>query len=124
MRENIKPAPEDLHPKIGEDIPDWVVERALAACNWTTTTFYTPSYVRANPPAAFAALCKVILASEAPPVDPDLLTARELCAEIAGQTGNTRAGGFYLSGAYDDAIEMTMVFSALKAARKQKDTTK
>lgn len=86
--------------------PQWAVDRA---------------YELVGEGYAYTAFARYIAEHEQPPVDPDLLTAREICARVADQIAfNDECSTEYCEGKYDTAPEMQFVLSKLKEARGQK----
>lgn len=73
------------------DIPQWAKERATKMCNAEVRsdgysgTRRVDDYWRRFP--SFRAFARYIAAHEEPPVDPLLIEAREMFAEVASLTG-------------------------------------
>lgn len=85
---------------MSDDIPHWAKERA-----WELTNSCGP----------ITALARYIAKHEEPPVDPDLIKAREICARVCLEQGRLRSAQNYREGFYD-ATEVQFVLTALKEA--------
>ena len=100
-----------------EAMPDWVLIEAAKRTNW-----YMPvdciheRYSTLSD--AFRALCDMILKHEQPPVDPDLLLAREAAAWVNVNKGFEDYASDILAGTRD-AIEP--VQAALRAIKLMKE---
>lgn len=84
------------------DIPQWALKRV---------------YTFTEPEDAYTAFARYIAQHEQPPVDPDLLTAREICAKAAEGFGLESAPASYRNGDYDNDSEVQFALSKLKEAR-------
>lgn len=60
---------------------------------------------------------RYIEAHEQPPVDPDLVTARKICAMVARNWYGTSAENRYLKGRDDNDAEVQFALAKLKEAR-------
>ena len=102
---------------MSNDIPQWAKERACELANdecgrhaWfpdDCNQGYT----------TLTALARYIAKHEEPPVDPDLITAREICARVCLGQGRLRSAQNYRDGTYDSDPEVQFVLTALKEAR-------
>lgn len=88
---------------MSDDIPQWVKERAWKLIN------------KSGGPVT--ALARYIAKHEKPPVDPDLITAREICAGVADESYLSDLGYSYRDGTYDNAPDVQFILAALKEAR-------
>lgn len=94
-----------------KDIPEWALERAAEEANKAACipgAWNKNSIESLNIGRAFAAY---IAENEEPPVDPDLIRARDICAELA-QYQNTKIG--YRNGTYDSGVAMRATLKVLK----------
>lgn len=109
---------------LGAEIPQWAIRRAeeLCGCN-----FY------GDAGGVAGAFARYIAQHEQPPVDPDVLEARQLIADVYGRTRNDD-GKIMIgdgpprveaikTGRGDDYWEMRVVIAALKS-RKHKEAGK
>ena len=103
---------------MSNDIPQWAKERACELANdecgrhaWfpdDCNQGYT----------TLTALARYIAKHEDPPVDPDLITAREICARVAEELGGGQNQVVnYRDGTYDTDPEVQFALTALKEAR-------
>ena len=92
---------------MSDEIPQWARDRA---CELANKEPWRP---------AIAAFARYIAQHEQPPVDPDLETAREICARVAEEVSPSERGvhAGYRGGDYDDDPEVQFALSALKEAR-------
>ncbi|HET8729512.1 MAG TPA: hypothetical protein VFM34_00165 [Moraxellaceae bacterium] len=82
--------------------PQWAIDRA---------------YELVGEGYAYTAFARYIAEHEQPPVDPDLLTAREICARVADEIGREGDAGNYRDGIYDFDEELKFALSKLREAR-------
>ena len=101
------------------DMPaDWAIERALVP-----HTGWTPEDVRcqvgygSHLAQTIDAFARYIEAHEQPPVDPDLVTAREICAVVAEGLGNPVVAHGYRKGSNDTGERIQFALAKLKEAR-------
>lgn len=103
---------------MSNDIPQWAKERACELANdecgrhaWfpdDCNQGYT----------TLTALARYIAKHEDPPVDPDLITAREICARVAGEVAAfTDEADKYRDGTYDSTTDVQFAIAKLKEAR-------
>jgi hypothetical protein len=98
-----------------KDMPaDWALERAFLEVygKGEESKEYMVEHMRGM--ATGKARARYIEAHEQSPVDPDLVTAREICAMAANAA--TTAGN-YRAGRYDNDPEVRFTFAKLKEAR-------
>lgn len=100
-----------------EEIPQWAKERAceLANAAWGRGNRFDTDSVDFWP--SIRAFARYIAQHEQPPVDPDLVKAREICARVYENSGCGIAAGNCRSGKLDDYSEVQFALSALKEAR-------
>lgn len=92
------------------DMPaDWAIERAYELSLFDHGAITERTDWRLG-------FARYIEAHEQPPVDPDLVTAREICAKVADQLGDPAASG-YRSGLNDDGERVQFALAKLKEAR-------
>lgn len=96
-----------------EEIPQWAIKRVYELMD----AEYGKGNWQAAPPANPNAFARYIAKHEQPPVDPDLVKAREICARVAEATGMVHTPTRYRSGTYDNDPEVQFALSALKEAR-------
>jgi hypothetical protein len=103
-----------------KDMPaDWAIERAIELVNVDGST-YTHESLTQNHIVGWSlgkAFARYIEAHEQPPVDPDLVTAREICAKVTRQWHETSAENRYLKGLDDNDAEVQFALAKLKEAR-------
>jgi len=100
------------------DMPDWVLKHVLKMTGSDNTIVNARSHYRSGHYRTFAALCNTILAYEKPPVDPDLLIAREACAQYAVGHDWSGAAEGYRNGEYDFHPAINKCRIAVKLARE------
>ncbi len=106
-----------------KDMPaDWAIERACelvnAAGGGTLSVKIAKGAIGLGHNLALNALARYIEAHEQPPVDPDLETAREICAMVADQwDSGDGAEGRYREGCFDNDADIQFVVAKLKEAR-------
>ena len=102
---------------MSNDIPQWAKERA---CELANEEEKQPEYWMADEVknvAVLVAFARYIAKHEEPPVDPDLIKAREICARVCLGQGRLRSAQNYRDGTYDSDPEVQFVLTALKEAR-------
>lgn len=100
---------------MSDDIPHWAKERA---CELANDAGKQPGYWKVHhveDVPTLAALARYIAEHEEPPVDQDLIKAREICARVCLEQGRLRSAQNYREGFYD-ATEVQFVLTALKEA--------
>lgn len=103
-----------------KDMPaDWAIERAIELVNVDGSTYTHESLTQKH--IAGWSLCKAfaryIEAHEQPPVDPDLVTAREICAKVAKELAQRGVAAMYLKTELDADPEVRFALAKLKEAR-------
>lgn len=103
-----------------EEIPQWAFDRACELTNIDGSSYDSkdPRF-RAPDVGAYSigkAFARYIAQHEQPPVDPDLVKAREICARAAKAVGQANNPMRYRAGDYDDDPEVQFALSALKEA--------
>ena len=107
-----------------KDMPaDWALERACALGNaagsgterWPISVI--PAIKKLDVHPGMLAFARYIEAHEQPPVDPDLVTAREICARVCNDFGQTSSAKAYRDGDYDAEEELQFALAKLKEAR-------
>ena len=102
-----------------KDMPaDWAIGRAceLAGCRSMKEDIVRKHETHWGE-GAVVALARYIEAHEQPPVDPDLVTAREICARVCNDFGQTSSAKAYRDGDYDAEEELQFALAKLKEAR-------
>lgn len=104
-----------------KDMPaDWAIGRA---CELADCRSMKEDIVRKHKThwgdGAVVALARYIEAHEQPPVDPDLVTAREICAMVAGYWHGTSAENRYLKGRADNDAEVQFAPRQAKRGARQ-----
>lgn len=107
-----------------EEIPQWAKQRACELANavsgfsqWKRHEVGKVGY------PTLTAFARYIAQHEQPPVDPDLVKAREICARVAEELAKHEFfegmvwAADYRKGFYDDDPEVQFALSALKEAR-------
>ena len=102
-----------------KDMPaDWAIDKACQLCDCMSCK---RDVIRKHEThwaeGAVMQLARYIEAHEQPPVDPDLVTAREICAKVARQWHGTSAENRYLKGRDDKDAEVQFALAKLKEAR-------
>ena len=102
-----------------KDMPaDWAIERA---CRLADCRSIKEDIVRKHEThwgeGAVIALARYIEAHEQPPVDPDLVTAREICAKVADELARTTLAVQYRDSTFDESHEVQFALAKLKEAR-------
>lgn len=102
---------------MSNDIPQWAKERACELANdecgrhaWfpdDCNQGYT----------TLTALARYIAKHEDPPVDPDLITAREICARVVDEIDRSGIADKYRDGTYDSTTDVQFAIAKLKEAR-------
>lgn len=104
-----------------KDMPaDWAIERAIELVNVDGSTYTHESLTQKHIVgwSLGKAFARYIEAHEQPPVDPDLVTAREICAMVADQwDSGDGAEGRYRAGCFDNDADIQFVVAKLKEAR-------
>lgn len=104
---------------MSDDIPQWAKERACELANEAKEMpgYWNPEdVVGCNSP--LTAFARYIAKHEEPPVDPDLITAREICARVTEEWwGGQNQVVNYRYGTYDTDPEVQFALTALKEAR-------
>ena len=103
-----------------KDMPaDWAIERALAESGnpFSDTAASLKEDHSEGVDAVHLAFSRYIEAHEQPPVDPDLVTAREICARVCNDFGQTSNAKAYRDGDYDSEKELQFALAKLKEAR-------
>lgn len=95
---------------VKDEIPQWAKERADDLCDAEVAMGNIGS-------TAMFALSRYIAQHEQPPVDPDLVKAREICARVAHDFSSIDILDAYRAGKFDDEAEVQFALSALKEAR-------
>ena len=88
---------------MNDDIPRWAKDRAWELINKSGGPVST--------------LARYIAKHEKPPVDPDLITAREICAQVAYEIYSSDLARIYREGGYDNTSEIKFALAKLKEAR-------
>jgi len=104
---------------MSDDIPQWAKERACELANEAKEMpgYWNPEdVVGCNSP--LTALARYIAKHEQPPGDPDLITAREICAQVAYEIYSSDLARIYREGGYDNTSEIKFALAKLKEARK------
>lgn len=97
------------------DMPaDWAMDKAEALIDEVCGKGFAGHKV---PAGAIRQFARYIEAHEQPPVDPDLVTAREICAGVAGELDRPDAVKFYRAGDYDNEKDVQFALAKLKEAR-------
>ncbi len=103
-----------------KDMPaDWAIERAIELVNVDGSTYTHESltqkhFVSWSLGKAFA---RYIEAHEQPPVDPDLVTAREIAAAFASYFSSRVMPSDCKKGEFDHATAVQFALAKLKEAR-------
>lgn len=106
-----------------KDIPaDWAIERACELANangamWTVENAKKVKFDATTGPTTMQAFARYIEAHEQPPVDPDLVTAREICAKVAKELAQRGVAAMYLKTELDAHPEVQFALAKLKEAR-------
>lgn len=103
------------------DIPKWAIERACDLINDQTTS--RPYSLKADVRTpSVVAMARYISQHEEPPVDPDLLTAREILAkEYKGEGWVSHADqAAILKGDRDNTFIIRAVVAGIKAGKESK----
>ena len=106
-----------------EEIPQWALDRAAnVACydSWSglCNLCSDDSGIR----RIVYMLARYIAQHEQPPIDPDLVKAREICARVAEEVAADRPEfqAHYRDGTYDEDTDVQFVLSTLKEIRNSK----
>ena len=102
-----------------KDMPaDWAIGRAceLADCRSMKEDIMQKHETHWGE-GAVVALARYIEAHEQPPVDPDLVTAREICAKVAKELAQRGVAAMYLKTELDAHPEVQFALAKLKEAR-------
>ena len=100
---------------MSDDIPHWAKERACELANKESGRHsWFPADCNQGY-TSLTALARYIAEHEEPPVDQDLIKAREICARVCLEQGRLRSAQNYREGFYD-ATEVQFVLTALKEA--------
>lgn len=105
-----------------KDMPaDWAIERACELANamgaaWNMKDSKDAYGIRRSGDTV-SAFARYIEAHEQPPVDPDLVTAREICAKVAKELAHRGAAAMYLKTELDADAEVQFALAKLKEAR-------
>ena len=99
-----------------KDMPaDWAIDKACQLCDCMSCK---RDVIRKHEThwaeGAVMQLARYIEAHEQPPVDPDLVTAREICA---GAQASFSEADDYRGGKYDNMQEVQFALAKLKEAR-------
>lgn len=102
-----------------KDMPaDWAIDKACQLCDCMSCK---RDVIRKHEThwaeGAVMQLARYIEAHEQPPVDPDLVTAREICARVCNDFGRTSNAKAYRDGDYDAEEELQFALAKLKEAR-------
>ena len=102
-----------------QDMPaDWAIGRA---CELADCRSMKEDIVRKHEThwgeGAVVALARYIEAHEQPPVDPDLVTAREIMARAMSAAGATHTAQMYRNGTCDESDDLQFALAKLKEAR-------
>ena len=101
-----------------KDMPaDWALERAFLEVygKGEESKEYMVEHMRGM--ATGKALARYIEAHEQLPVDPDLVTAREICAKVAKELAQRGVAAMYLKTELDADPEVQFALAKLKEAR-------
>lgn len=103
-----------------KDMPaDWAIERAIELVNVDGSTYTHESLTQKH--IAGWSLCnafaRYIEAHEQPPVDPDLVTAREIMSRAMSAAGSTHTARMYRNGTCDESGDLQFALAKLKEAR-------
>ena len=99
---------------MNDDIPQWAKERACELANEAKEMpgYWNPEDV-VGCKSPLTALARYIAKHEEPPVDPDLITAREICARVCVHHDAL----LYREGHFDSDPEVQFALTKLKEAR-------
>lgn len=102
-----------------KDMPaDWAIDKACQLCDCMSCK---RDVIRKHEThwaeGAVMQLARYIEAHEQPPVDPDLVTAREICALVEKNNGYYNAACRYREGVNDADPEVQFALAKLKEAR-------
>ena len=106
-----------------KDMPaDWALERAVElananGANWTAENTKQHHFGGMVGPVTMQAFARYIEAHEQPPVDPDLVTAREICAAFASYFSSRVLPSDCKNGEFDHATAVQFALAKLKEAR-------
>lgn len=101
-----------------DNIPQWAKKRACELANEAKEMpgYWNPEdVVGCNSP--LTALARYIAKHEEPPVDPNLIKAREICARVVEGIDKHFVAAEYRKGIYDNLSEVQFALTALKEAR-------
>jgi hypothetical protein len=110
------------------DVPDWAIEKALIEPNenspGSTGSKWTVKEIKeANGTLRYAtavmAFARYIAAHEKPPVDPDLLIAREAAAQVYDEGGHPNHAKGCRDGRFDGNYDVTMPLRAIKLYKER-----
>ena len=98
---------------MSDDIPHWAKERACELANKESGRHsWFPADCNQGY-TSLTALARYIAKHEEPPVDPDLITAREICARVCVHHDAL----LYREGHFDSDPEVQFILTKLKEAR-------
>ncbi len=102
-----------------KDMPaDWAIDKACQLCDCMSCK---RDVIRKHEThwaeGAVMQLARYIEAHEQPPVDPDLVTAREICAKVAKELAQRGVAAMYLKTELDAHPEVQFALAKLKEAR-------
>ena len=101
---------------MSDDIPHWALDKAAKNGGWEGWEHFSRVwYETTGPNKLCIAFARYIAEHEEPPVDQDLIKAREICARVCLEQGRLRSAQNYREGFYD-ATEVQFVLTALKEA--------
>ena len=102
-----------------KDMPaDWAIDKACQLCDCMSCK---RDVIRKHEThwaeGAVMQLARYIEAHEQPPVDPDLVTARGICAKVADELARTTLAVQYRDSTFDESHEVQFALAKLKEAR-------
>lgn len=102
-----------------KDMPaDWAIDKACQLCDCMSCKRDVMRKHETHwAEGAVMQLARYIEAHEQPPVDPDLVTAREICARVCNDFGLHSRAKAYRDGDYDAEEELQFALAKLKEAR-------
>ena len=102
---------------MSNDIPQWAKERARKLANEECGRHDWFPDDCDGMYATLTTLARYIAKHEEPPVDPDLIKAREICARVVEGIDKHFVAAEYRKGIYDNLSEVQFALTALKEAR-------
>lgn len=104
-----------------DDIPEWAKQMACDEVHDVVDSSgqpWLPCDATPKINRALYTLAKRIARTEKPPIDPDLLAAREICAKHYEASGLLRTAASFRSGAYDNNHSIALTLAGIKYGRE------